>query len=98
LSAYHSCQPSSEKLSPAFDGDHLFDRQAVLLGESEVALVVRRHGHHRAFAVAHQHVVADPDFDLLAGQRMVTKMPVGMPFFSIVAMSASTPSRACIRR
>jgi hypothetical protein len=31
---------------------------------------VRRHGHHGAIAVAHQHVVADPDFDLLAGQRM----------------------------
>jgi hypothetical protein len=44
--------------------DDLLDRQVVFLGEGEVALVVRRHGHHGAFAVAHQHVVADPDFDL----------------------------------
>jgi hypothetical protein len=44
--------------------------QVVLLGEGEVALVVRRNGHHGAVAVAHQHVVADPDLDLFAGQRV----------------------------
>ncbi len=38
--------------------------------EREVAFVVRRHAHHRAVAVAHQHVVADPDLDALAGQRV----------------------------
>ena len=54
----------------AVDGDDLLDRQVVLQGEGEIALVVRRHGHHGAVAVAHQHVVADPDFDLFAGQRM----------------------------
>ena len=54
----------------AVDGDHLLDRQAVFLREREVALVVRRHAHHRAVAVAHQHVVADPHLDLLAGERM----------------------------
>ena len=46
--------------------DHLDDRQAVLRGELEVALVVRRHGHDGAGAVGHQHVVRDPDGDLLA--------------------------------
>jgi hypothetical protein len=50
--------------------DHGLDRQAVLQRESVVALVVRRHAHHRAFAVAHEHVVADPDRQLLAGKRM----------------------------
>jgi hypothetical protein len=70
LSAYHSAQASVAEKGFAADGDDLLDRQAVLLGEGEIALVVRRHGHHGAVAVAHQHVVADPDFDLLAGQRM----------------------------
>ncbi len=45
-------------------------REAVLLREREIALVVRRHAHHGAVAVGHQHVVADPDVDLLAGERM----------------------------
>jgi hypothetical protein len=86
--------PAVEREAFARHGDHLPDRQAVLLGEGEVALVVRRHGHHRAFAVAHQHVVADPDLDLSPVSGWRTKMPVGMPFFSIVAMSASaTPPR-----
>ena len=50
--------------------DHLLDRQAVLLREREIALVVRRDAHHGALAVPHQHVVADPDLDLLARERM----------------------------
>jgi hypothetical protein len=37
------------------------DRQAVLVREVEIALVVRRHAHHGALAVAHENVVADPD-------------------------------------
>ena len=37
------------------------------LREREVALVVAGHAHHGAVAVAHQHVVADPDRDLLVG-------------------------------
>jgi hypothetical protein len=63
--------------------------EAVLLRELEVALVVRGHAHHGAFAVAHQHVVADPDRHARAGERMLDGQPVGMPFFSIVARSAS---------
>ena len=35
--------------------DHLLDRQTVFLREFLVALVVRRHRHHRAGAVIHQH-------------------------------------------
>ncbi len=50
--------------------DHLDDRQTVLGGELEVALVVCRHGHDGAGAVAHQHVVADPDGDLEAVHRV----------------------------
>ena len=46
--------------------DHPDDRQVERLGELEVALVVAGHGHDRAGAVAHQHVVGDPDRDRLA--------------------------------
>ena len=51
-------------------GDDAPDLQAVLAGEGEVALVVRRHGHDGAGAVAHQHVVGDPDGDALAVDRV----------------------------
>ena len=50
--------------------DHAFDRQAIFQGEGVVALVMPRHAHHRAFAVAHQHVIADPHRDLFARDRM----------------------------
>ena len=42
------------------------DRQPVLDREVVVALVVGGNGHDRARAVPHQHVVGDPDRDLLA--------------------------------
>ncbi len=48
----------------------LADRQAVALGELTVALVVRGHGHDRAGAVVHQHVVGDPDRDRLVRRRV----------------------------
>jgi hypothetical protein len=48
----------------------LLDRQAVLLRERKIALVVTGHAHDRAVAVRHQHVVADPDVDAFARQWM----------------------------
>jgi hypothetical protein len=62
--------PAGVVIALAVDVDHLLDRQAVLEREGEVALVVRRHAHHGAVAVAHQHVVADPQRHRLAGQRV----------------------------
>src|SRR3990172_12215953 len=59
--------PHSLLLTPY---DYLLDRQPVLPGEVEVAFVVRRHRHHRALAVAHEHVVADPHRNRFAGERM----------------------------
>ena len=44
--------------------------EPVLARELEVALVVGRHRHDRARAVAHEHEVADPDRDLLARERV----------------------------
>ena len=50
--------------------DHHLDRQTVFLRKLPVALVVRRHRHHRAGAVAHQHEVGHPHRDRLAAERM----------------------------
>jgi len=46
------------------------DFEAELCGELEVALVVGRHRHDGAFAVAHEHVVGDEDRDALAAHRV----------------------------
>jgi len=59
--------------------DHRLDRQPVLERELVVALVMRRHPHHRAFAVAHQHVVRDPDRQRFARERMGDEKPGGHP-------------------
>ena len=56
--------------SPSARRDDLPHRQPVRLRELEVALVVRGHGHDRAGAVVHQHVVGDPDRDPLAVDRV----------------------------
>ncbi len=39
-------------------------------GEVEVPLVMRRHGHHRTLAIAHEHVVGHPHFQQFATQRV----------------------------
>ncbi len=64
----------------AVDRHHLPDRQAVLLGEGEVALVMRRHAHHRAVAIAHQHIVAHPHVHRRAGQRVLHRQAGGHAF------------------
>ncbi len=51
-------------------GDHAPDRQPELDRELEVTLVVGRHGHDRARAVAGEHVVGDEDRDALAVDRV----------------------------
>ena len=49
---------------------HLHDRQIECAGEGEVALVVRRHGHHRARPVAADDVVGNPDGEWRTGERV----------------------------
>ena len=49
----------------------LLDRQVVFQRKAKIPFVVCRHGHHRAIAVAHQHIIADPNRHGFAGQRMV---------------------------
>src|SRR5690554_7659481 len=56
---------------PGGGADHRLDRQTVLAGEGKIALVVGRHGHHGAFAVAHEYIVGDPHRQLLAGERVL---------------------------
>ena len=50
--------------------DRVDHRQAVLDGEVVVALVAARHGHDRAGAVVHQHVVGGEQRQLGAGDRV----------------------------
>ena len=51
-------------------GNHLHHGDAKLGGKLPVAGVMRRHGHDGAGAIAHEHIVADPDGDLLAIDRV----------------------------
>ena len=53
-----------------FCADDANDRQTKDFRKFEIALVVTRYGHDRASAVLHQHVVGDPDRDLLSGRRI----------------------------
>jgi len=65
----------------------------------EIALVVPGHAHHRAFAVGHQHVVADPDFDLLAADRMRDEKARGHAFLvELGEVRPPSPGRVCIPR
>ena len=50
--------------------DHATDWQRILLRELEVALVVRRHAHHRARAILNQHVVGDPNRHAFTAERI----------------------------
>ena len=50
--------------------DHRRHRQPVLHRELVVALVVGGHGHDRSGPVLHQHVIGDPDRDLLLVDRV----------------------------
>ena len=86
LSAYHGCQASAKACRP--DGE-ITALMGSRICEGEIALVVRRHAHHGAFAVAHQHVVADPDLDLLPVSGWVDENAGGHAFLSMVRRSAS---------
>ncbi len=62
--------PGAGRVGSAFDVDHRLDRQAVFLRERKIALVVPGHAHYCPFPVGHKHVVADPNFDFFAGDRV----------------------------
>ena len=65
-------------------GDHAPDRQVELRRERVVALVVRGHGHDRAGAVLHQHVVGD-----------VHRQPLAVDRVDDVAARGRRPSSPC---
>ena len=50
--------------------DHQLDRQTKFFGKLKVALVMARHGHNRAGAVAHHHIVGNPDRNLRPVDRV----------------------------
>jgi hypothetical protein len=54
----------------AVDMHHIINAEVVFLGKGKVALIVRRHTHHGAIAITHQHVVADPHVTGVTGQRV----------------------------
>ena len=72
--------------------DDLRDGKAEPGRELVVAVVVARHGHDRAGAVAHEDEVRDPDRDLLPGHRVDALRPMAMPCFSMVSREASVVS------
>ena len=62
-------------VGPCHGAHHGRDAQVVLRRELEVALVVGGHAHDRALAVAHEHVVGDPDPDGLCGEGVQHVQP-----------------------
>ena len=50
--------------------DNLDNRQAELGGKFPVALVVARHAHHDASAIAHEHIVRNKERDMRSGNGM----------------------------
>ena len=62
-------------------GNHLLNRQTIGMGKGKIALIVRRHRHHRAIAVAPQHIICHPHFQLLAVERVNHKTPCWHAFF-----------------
>lgn len=63
--------------------DDLSNGQPVLLRKCPVALVMGGHRHNGARAIAHQHVVGNPDRKTLAGHRVDGIPPVNTPVFSL---------------
>ena len=55
-----SLLPRHGRFIPGASANHRLNRQAVLLGKGEVALVVRRNRHDCAFAIGHQHIICHP--------------------------------------
>ncbi len=60
---------------------HLPDRQRILVGKLEIAFVMCRHRHHRAFAIAPEHVVGDEHREPVAGERMHDELAGGHALF-----------------
>ena len=55
--------------------NNLLDRQLIFFGESKIPLVMRWHTHHRAVAIRDEHVITNPNLNLLARQRVRDEEP-----------------------
>ena len=65
----------------AFGGHHLLNGKLVFQSEFKISLVMRRHAHDGAIAVAHQHIVAHPHFNRLACERVRNEQARGHALF-----------------
>ena len=63
-------RPCVQGIFAARHVDDRLDRQMIFFGEFEIPLIVRRHAHDRAVAVAHEHIVAHPHRHRLAADGM----------------------------
>ena len=50
--------------------DYLFDGEIEFLSKSQIALVVSWNRHNRTFAVAHQHIIGNPDRNFFVIDRI----------------------------
>ncbi len=76
-------------------GDHAHDRQPVLGGEIEVALVVPGHRHDRAGAVIHQHEVGDVDRQALVGIERMDRADAGVEAELLGGLDLGRGGAAC---
>ena len=72
--------------------DHHPDRQAVLLGEFEVPLVMGRNGHDRPGAVFHEDEVGRQRWAFSAGQRIEAVSPGKDPFLLLISSALAASS------
>ncbi len=83
----HGCR--IEQLAVRLD-DHL-QRQSILAGEFEVALVMGRHRHDRPGAIVHQDEIGEVDRHLPPGQRIDTVAAGEDPFLFDIVTGALHP-------
>ena len=61
--------------------DNLLDGQVVFAGKGKVALIMRWHAHHCAIAIAHEHIVAHPQWHVCACNGVGYAQARGHAFF-----------------
>ncbi len=88
------------KASPSVDlavgrDDDGLDGQLEALRERVVALVVGGHGHDRAGAVLHEHVVGDPDREPVVVDRVRDEAPGGDAGLLLLGVGALGSRAAC---
>ena len=68
--------------------DHLLDRQATAFCEGDIELIMGWNTHHRPGSVLSQHIVGNPDGQLLVGERVGDRSTNGYTSFRSVIAGA----------